>query len=307
MDSKEYFYKVYGLKVKSGIEIEEFLRLKDEEKSNYNVELYYGEVSQEIKNKVKEGRTIELSRNSIWFHIENVATYLITNGKYVVVEKCENADLNTIKTYLMCSCLGFIMLQKEMVAIHGGTVVFDDKSIIFTGDRGAGKSTLTTALRLRGYKFIGDDVASTKFNNGPMISAGFPYQKLCEDAMNEMGCNKEGSVSFQSDTKIKYLIPAHDSFIENDVSLSAICEISVGMVDEVTIEELKGKEKLTKLLRNIYRGEFIEALGGMTPKYFKQCIDIAKYIKFYKITRPKEKFTIDEQINIIEKRILVDL
>lgn len=307
MENKIYFYRVYGLNVKSEIKMEELITLRDEEKENCNVELSYGVVSEEIQMKIKGGKTIELFRNNIWFHIKDVATYWITNGNNVVVEKCENADANMIKTYLMCSCLGFIMIQREIVAIHGGAVVFDDKSIIFTGDRGAGKSTLTTALRLKGYKFICDDVASTKFDNGPIINAGFPYQKLCEDAMNEMGCNKDGCTAFQGDTKTKYLVPAHDSFIKNDVKLLAICEIAVGEADKVTIEELKGKEKLTKLIRNIYRGEFIYALGGMTPKYFNQCVDIAKYIKYYKITRPKDKFTVDEQIDIIERDLLTDV
>ena len=68
--------------------------------------------------------------------------------------------MQLMKIYVMCSCLGFIMLQRNMVAIHGGGVIeMDNKAVIFTGDRGAGKSTLTTALRRKGYKFISDDVA----------------------------------------------------------------------------------------------------------------------------------------------------
>ena len=38
----------------------------------------------------------------------------------------------------------------------------------------------------------------------------------------------------------------------------------------------------------------------MSPVFIKKCIDIAKYITCYKITRPKEGFTVNEQINIIE-------
>ena len=38
--------------------------------------------------------------------------------------------------------------------------------------------------------------------------------------------------------------------------------------------------------------------------YFKQCLDIAKNIRFFKITRPANKFTVDEQIELIEGEIL---
>jgi len=41
-------------------------------------------------------------------------------------------------------------------------------------------------------------------------------------------------------------------------------------------------------------------MGGMTPKYLKKCIEIAKKAKFYIITRPKGKYTVDDQIEIIE-------
>lgn len=36
-----------------------------------------------------------------------------------------------------------MLIQRNIVAIHGGSVLIDDKAIICTGDTGAGKSTLT--------------------------------------------------------------------------------------------------------------------------------------------------------------------
>ena len=42
----------------------------------------------------------------------------------------------------------------------------------------------------------------------------------------------------------------------------------------------------------------------MDPIYFKQCIDIAKNIRFFKITRPANKFTVDNQIQLIERKIM---
>ena len=42
----------------------------------------------------------------------------------------------------------------------------------------------------------------------------------------------------------------------------------------------------------------------MDPIYFKQCIDIAKNIRFFKITRPANKFTVDTQIELIERELI---
>ena len=144
-------YYVYGLKIKSEIEIEEFVKL-DNINDEDVVSISYGTMSDEIKQGISEGKRIELSDNKIWFHINNIATYCVSNGNKVEVELCDIADMKLMKVYVMCSCLGFIMLQRKMVAIHGGVIEMDNKAVIFTGDRGAGKSILTTALRRKGYK-----------------------------------------------------------------------------------------------------------------------------------------------------------
>lgn len=296
-------YCVYGLNIKSEIEIDEFEKLNKIDNRDLVV-IQYSIMSEEIKKSILEGKIIQLSKNKIWFHIKDIATYCITDGNKIEVEVCENADMQLMKIYVMCSCLGFIMLQRNMIAIHGGVIEMDNKAVIFTGDRGAGKSTLTTALREKGYKFISDDVAGIKFNESPYVMPGFPYQKLCESAMNNFGYDKEAFKSFMSDKEIKYIVPAKDEFIYEPRELTAIVKLTIGDVDKVTIEELRGSEKLNNIIQNIYRGEYIKNLGKMDPIYFKQCVDIAKNIRFFKLTRPINQFTVDTQINLIEEEII---
>lgn len=296
-------YYVYGLNIKSEIEIEEFVKLENINNEDV-VYISYGKMSDEIKEEIKQGKRITLSDNKIWFHINDIATYCVTDGNKIEVELCDNADMKLMKIYVMCSCLGFIMIQKKMVAIHGGVIEMDDKAVIFTGDRGAGKSTLTTALRERGYKFISDDVAGVKIDKVPYVMPGFPYQKLCESAMDKFGYDKERYTSFMSDKEVKYVVPALDEFVYEGRELVTIVKLTVGDVEEVTIEELRGSEKLNNIIENIYRGEYIKHLGKMDPIYFKQCIDIAKNIRFFKITRPANKFTVDNQIQLIERELI---
>lgn len=296
-------YYVYGLNIKSEIEIDEFEKLNEITNKDLVV-IKYSKMNEEIKQLILEGRRIQLSQNKIWFHIDNIATYCITNGNKVEVELCDNADMQLMKVYVMCSCLGFIMLQRKMVAIHGGVIEMDNKAVIFTGDRGAGKSTLTTALRRKGYKFISDDVAGIKIDKVPYVMPGFPYQKLCESAMEKFGYDKEACTSFMSDKEVKYVVPALDEFVHEERELISIVKLTTGDVEEVIIEEIRGAEKLNNIIENIYRGEYIKHLGKMDPIYFKQCVDIAKNIRFFKITRPANQFTVDTQIDLIEGEII---
>ena len=241
--------------------------------------------------------------NEIWFQVKDVATYRVTNGNTIEFRPFENADPYILRVYLMCSCLGFIMIQKNIIAIHGGAAVLNNKGIIITGDRGAGKSTLTTALRLKGYKFITDDVARIEINDKPIIAQGFPYQKLCGDAMDKLGYDKNKYFSFMSDKERKYLVPAKEDFTFKDIRFNALFLLRVGDVKKVEINEVLGREKLFSLINNRYREEFISILGGTTGEAFKQFIEIAKNIKVFKIVRPDKKITVDEQIRLIEEKI----
>lgn len=296
-------YYVYGLNIKSEIEIKEFHKI-DMISDDKIVNIKNGVMSKEIKDDILNGSKIKISKDKIWFHIPNIATYCINNGNEIIVEVAKEADMKLMKVYLMCSCLGFIMLQRNMVAIHGGVIEMDDKAVIFTGDRGAGKSTLTTALRQKGYKFISDDVASIEIDKVPYVMPGFPYQKLCESAMDKFGYDKDSYTSFMSDKEVKYIVPALDEFVNEGRELVGIVKLTVGDVNEVTIEEIRGAEKLNNIIENIYRGEYIKYLGGIDTRYFKQCVDIAKNIRFFKITRPANKFTVDTQMELIEGEIL---
>lgn len=302
-EKSEFYYRVYGLDVKSEIKIDEFVPIENINVEN-KVNIVYANMPLNIKEDIKNNKKSSFSKAECWFHINDVATYRVTGGNLIEFEPCENADPYLLRGFLMCSCLGFIMIQRDIVAIHGGTIVIDNKAIILTGNRGAGKSTLTTGLRLKGYPFISDDVAAIEIkDNIPMVKHGFPYQKLCSSAMDKLGYDKENYFSFMSDTEIKYLVNAHDDFIYEDTRLFALCELSVGDVEDVQIEEIKGSEKLNKLISNRYRVEFVQVMGGISPIAFKTLLQIAKNIKFYKIIRPNGQFTVDKQIELLLERV----
>lgn len=299
LGKKVYHYKVYGINIDSEIEIPEFQVRTTE--TGVDVRLIVDQLEEEIKKEIEQGKNLSVTRESIWFYIEDVATYWIANGDTVTVSPCKNCDEKLLKIYIMGSVLGFLLLQKQILAIHGGTTVIDGKAVIFTGERGAGKSTLTTALGERGYKFLADDVAAIGIGDLPRVNPGFPYHKLCEDAVEKMNYDKEKLSFFKGDGKIKYLVPDHEGFCEKGAPLKALFEISEGDVETVKLEEIFGQKKFYKLLNNIYRNEYMGRMGEIPPNYFKQCMEVAKSIKCYTLVRPRNKYTVGEQIRLIEE------
>lgn len=301
--NQKYYYKVYGLNIESEILVPELMVLDNKIDKNIDVKIYYKTMPDDIKQNVNEGKKAFYNGQYVWFHIDNVCTYLIQNGDTVTIDLCENPDLNILKVYILGSVLGIILLQRNAVAIHGGSIVINNKGCIFTGDKGAGKSTLTTALRQRGYDFVSDDVGAIELSDIPMINPGFGYQKLCEDAMTKLGYDSSEYTPFRSDMNIKYIVPALDNFIKEKVPFEVLFEIEQGDTQKVEVVEVTGNEKLQKIIKNVFRIEVLMYSGGVPADYFKKCLEIAKHIKFYKITRPKNQFTVNEQIDIIENLI----
>ena len=296
----KFYYRVYGLNIESEIRIPEFTVIENPQEVNIDTKIYYKDASEDIKEAIKNGQQTNFTYNDMWFNIKNVAIYHVYDGDKIEVELYESSDPYIVNIYILGTVLGLSILQKNMVAIHGGAIVINNKGCVFTGNKGVGKSTLTTALRKKGYGFIADDVASINLKGDISIYPGFAYQKLCEDTMEKLGYNKEDFIPFDAGEHIKYIVPVQDSFIDSEVKFDTLFEISVGEVDKVQIEELSGSEKLQNIIRNIFNVYALYYSGGITPTIFKKCMDIGKSIRCFRIVRPKDKFTVDEQINLIE-------
>ncbi|MEG1254494.1 hypothetical protein [Clostridium sp.] len=291
-------YKVYGLNIKSEIEFTELIVNSLE--GEYDAEICYGIISRDIKDLISERCNIKTQKDNVWFDIKDVAVFHICNGNKIIVEPYENSSLDHIKAFLLGSCMGFLLYQRNVVAIHGGTVEVNNKGIVVVGESGSGKSTLITALRLNGHGFVSDDISTIKIENMPMINPGYPGQRLCDDGMTKFGYDKSKYTRIDLANKDKYVISVRKNFIENPIEMNALCEIAVGDVESVKIKAVLGKAKIELLLRNIYLLRRVKHLG-VDSSYFKQCIELAKRIPIYRITRPKVGFTVNEQIKEIEK------
>ena len=300
---RKFSYRIYGLNILSDIECPEVVHLQDEN-ITYDVVIELGKINEEIHELIAKGQRSNYTNDQMWFHISDVATYLIQQGETVTIELAENASLSMVKQYLLGSCLGMIMLQRNMIAIHGGTILFDGNGIIFTGDRGAGKSTITSALRLKGYSFVADDVSSVEVGQPHMIHPGFPQQKLCRDAAETLGYELDQYKTLMSDTQMKYLIPASESFVNHQVPLQAIVELQESdEVNGIEVSVLSGQERLMTIYKNIYRIE-MKQCAGVNPEYFKKCVTLTKDIPVYRLKRQKGVMTVEQQIAWLEETFL---
>lgn len=293
-----FYYKIYGLIVKSELELPEAFEVNENEVDKVDINIKLENIQKDIIALIDAGRVAGYRPKDMWFRIENVGIFHIKNGDAISVQIFDNANLDKVRVFIMGSSLGMLLLEREEIAIHGGTIIVDNKAVIITGDSGAGKTTLTSCFRENGYKFLADDVSALSFIDDQIyVEPALPIQKLCKDALTNFGhdINKLKRID---DEREKYVLPLKDIFQINHCVLNGIFEVVPYDGEVVKIEEIKGHEKFKLILKNIYRF-FVFDFCVVPPMIIKKCLMTAEKTRIYRVYRPNDKFTVNEQMEII--------
>lgn len=295
-----YYYQVYGLVVQSEVEWSELMSLKSMGDVIEDVKIRYDESIQELRSFIDEDQDYYYQEQRTWFNIDQIAVFDVRDGKYITIYPYPDSDMNRIKQYLYGICLGIVLLQRNELAIHGGSVEFNGNGLIIMGDSGAGKSTLTTSLRVKGHSLISDDISVIQLGDTLTVASGFPQQRLTKNSMKILGYDLDEYQYVETDNIIKYLVPTLDSFNDESPSVKVIVELKISKhVNEVKIERLEGSERFRAIYKNLFLID-IKQYIGLDPSYFKKCVNIAEKVPVYRMIRPTRLDSIKEQISCIE-------
>lgn len=286
----KYYYRVYGLNIESDIKMNELETIDSD--SDIDLKIIMGQRVEEVK----KNRDFKKDKLNLMVTAKRVAHYYITNGNQILIEAQEDANDEDIIAYLLGWAVGRILIQRNIIAFHAATVVVDGKGIILAGKSGVGKSTLTNRFTADGYKFSSDEISSIKFENGkPHVNPAYCLQKVTELGLERSRYDKDRFFSIRSE---RYAIKPKEDYINNVVELSALVDITIGDNESLIFDEVEGSEKMEIILKNVY-GINTARRYGLDKIFFMNALKIAKEVPVFKIIRPKDKDTVDEQMNLI--------
>ena len=305
---KKAYYSVYGLALESEVEMQELLQISELEFNRYDEEkkvyIKISDIPTNIKEEINKGTVHYFSKEECWFIIKDIAIFRILNGKEIYVENI-GGNHNDIKAFLLGSAFGCLLIQRDTLVIHGGIILINGMGVIITGHMGAGKSTLISGLIDKGYPFLADDVSVLSVYDDKIIgSPAYPQRKLCRDAALKFGFDLKKLIKIDGD-RDKYAIREMNKFIRNSQEIKYIFEIAIRDDDKTNVDiiSVKGSEKIKRIVMNIYRSGIAQTVG-IKKQYLKNMISFASQIKYYEILRPKNIFSIDEQINKLKEIIV---
>ncbi len=248
------------------------------------------------KEPVKEPimEFINQSHELLIVDIHNVAEFHIHHNDIVdIYSYMDNTHVNEIALHLLGNIFALIMYRRNVFVLHGSCVSYKEKSLIITGDGGAGKSTLARGFIDRGHKVVTDDLAF--IDDQYYVLPSYPSQKLWQDAMDNYGVEEFDHPIYSRQNK--YNVSSKKSFLNERIPVGYVVMLCKHD-GKVKIEEVKGMDKLNLLLENAYREEFL-GMYDLEVAHLQFMVKLAGHVKVYKLYRPSEGFTVDQQITSI--------
>lgn len=301
-DRNRYQYNVFGLHIVSQILLPALLTATDLS-AKPEVYIQFGKVPAGIVDAIEGRMNYQAAKNQFLLQVPGVGRYYVKDGKFILIEPDEQSEARFVRTFLLGTVFGVLLMQRGVLPIHGSAVVINGRGVIFTGISGAGKSTLLAAFRERGYSYLTDDVAAVTLDafGAAWVHASYPQQKLWRDSAEATGMDITSSKPIvMRNGEDKFTIPAHKGFWPSSVPLAAVYELKTEKCQSVTIRTFSGVDKLAVLINNTYRLELIDGLGLKTA-HFKHFAAVASQIAISRLIRPDGVFPLEEQIRLVEE------
>lgn len=298
----KYHYKDYGLHIFSDIELHELHALDEDVPAD--VEIILGHVAEHLEHPLEVYDQYEAKIDELLVCIDDVARFRISNGNLVVVDPFPDASPEELKIYLIESCLAALIYQRGRLPFHGSALVIHGKGVILAGHSGAGKSTLAKALDNMGFPCMTDDVVCIDIGKDhAMIEPGYARQKLWIDSANYLRVNMDNTVRIDSEREKVYIPMTH--FNNEPAVLSAIFVIEPHEVEDVRLHRLSGKAKLVAIIENTYLSGLVAGMG-ISGKHFEQTGKLMQWVDVYRLVRPVNRFSLEEQIGVVLDAVLLN-
>lgn len=282
-----FFYNIFGLSIASEIELPEASPLPATENPQVTVELGSVNAASFRNNNDKAWRHYSIEPMHTIFGC-SAGIFDIRDGSRICIDPVPGAEHSKLRMFLLGSAMGAIQVQRGRIPIHGGAILSGNQGIIISGSPGAGKSTMTSALVHRGFKYLSDDVSSIATENGkPMIIPAYPQLKLIRDACISLGYDPN-TLHMVDRERDKFACRNRRDWYGKPVCAGMLVRlISVKAGEPMHAQPVTGRYKLAAVAGSLYRHWMHLREGRLPPEEFKKILSIASAVKIFDVRIPR--------------------
>jgi len=286
-------YYAFGLNIQSDLALPG-LPLSDHAEPDVTIEL--ADINKEgLEDPVDKRLYFQASPDKFWLHVPGIAWFQVEEGKRIQVMPEENSDMQSVSLFLLGSCLGVILQQRQYLVMHANAIRFGDQCVIFAGPSGNGKSTLAAAFHQRGFEILADDVSA--INEKVEVMPSYPQMKLWHDAATKLDIDTKDLPRVRIQIE-KYACPLEKGFCNKPLPLAAMYILGTHNRDEFLLEQMKGMEKFDPIKNNTYRMQYLEGLG-LNGHHLQRAGQLSRQINVTRIIRPDTGFQLDKLVDVL--------
>lgn len=308
-------YTAFGLRIASELNLPELLLAAPEEAVE---DVVIRQVDLTAWSGQLEQANFVMLDERFMFQIPGTAIYAVREGKEIEVSIFSGADPDTVRLFVLGTCMGALLMQRRILPIHGSAVVIGGRAYAFVGESGTGKSTLAAAFRQAGYQMVSDDVIAVKATtSSAIVYPAYPQQKLGLDSLLQLEALRENKHARNSvmpqytDLRMlagelnKYAVPAVDEFFNDPLPLGGVFELVAdspiralmreGELVAVTEQPLNVLECLHTLLQHTYRRVIIPRMG-LSEWSFDTAARMARKVEGWRLLRDSSIFSASEVV-----------
>jgi hypothetical protein len=290
-----YHYRAFGLTVASEYELPELEASAPLERPD--VRIILGQTPSKLEGATVCRPHLQIAPQSLLLKIRVAGDFWVRDGQEIVVNPLPDVPAENVRLFLLGSAFGALLHQRGILPIHGSALVYQGRAFVLTGASGAGKSTLAAALVRKGCKLLTDDVAAVTFDatGAPWVQPAYPQQKLWQDSAAVMELATGRLIRLMADME-KYAVPAIGRYQAEPAVLTAVFQLIKPAGDKAAmlcLEPIRGSDKLSLILHNVYRPRFVKGLG-MQGEHLQRCFKLAEKVKTARVYRTRDLGQLEE-------------
>lgn len=196
-----------------------------------------------------------------------IGGYLIDRDDRVIVETHEGIADHLVSQAFLGLVMSIVLERRKLLCLHASAVNVQGRAALFLGDKGAGKSTTSGAMLMRGHLPVTDDLVAVDNTlddrQTPVIRPGFACMKLWPDSIEALALRPQDSdrlIHPQTD-KVQKRMPV--AIPDRVVPIGAIFVLQRGAdVTRTHATRLPAHEALQMILRYTFMARYGESRLG---------------------------------------------
>ena len=284
-------YKAFGLNWESNnLPLSELLIEKNDSKADVTISNEDSNSWEPINSSKYETHFLNFIDNEIRLKIKDIANFRISNGNQISFDKANNSvKYSDIKAFLLGSVFGAILIQRDLLVLHGNALEKNGEAIVCVGQTGIGKSTLAYALVEKGWKLLSDDLVVV--SDDLEVLPGIPRIKLWQDATKAFKINTKNLSKVRDEIDKFIWVPAKNQISQNKVKLSKVFVLTnqnpTKSEDNIITRIESEKISFLMLRNNAFRPRFVKGLKK-EGKNFLRLAKLQKFLPIFKMNLPKK-------------------